>query len=181
MADNNIPNKLDSVKHEIKQQLFFECVIDSNNNILNLPKYQAIVDKLIQNREAEVRKNSSIDGVPLDREVVSVLMGEIAYLNEIKLHRHNLDTMKEQIVLIWMNITLLKTCSKMSPALHAKYQPRQKNISRDNYIKFWGFTSIFIRMLAGTRTFASHCFTIGCKFAFAPPAIKKRIRYQFLI
>ncbi|MBO4672303.1 MAG: hypothetical protein J5608_01455 [Alphaproteobacteria bacterium] len=95
MADNNIPNKLDSVKHEIKQQLFFECVIDSNNNILNLPKYQAIVDKLIQNREAEVRKNSSIDGVPLDREVVSVLMGEIAYLNEIKLHRHNLDTMKE--------------------------------------------------------------------------------------
>lgn len=95
MADKNIPDKLDSVKREIKQQLFFECVIDSNNNILNLPKYQAIVDKLIQNREAQVRKNSSIDGVPFDREVVSVLMGEIAYLNEIKLHKHNLDILKE--------------------------------------------------------------------------------------
>ena len=52
---------------------------------------------------------------------------------------------------------------------------------KDGYIKLIGFTSILTRMFAGCFTRDNQRLTIGCNAALRGPAIKNRIRYQFLI
>ncbi len=95
MNNDNMPTKLDNIKTEIKQMLFFACAIDDRGKIIDLQRYTNVINQTIAERESALRANTTIDGVPLNREIVSVLMGEIAYLKNIKTHKENLDELIE--------------------------------------------------------------------------------------
>ena len=47
------------------------------------------------NREVEFQNNTTIDGVVIDRELASILVGEIEYLNGILKHTKNINSLSE--------------------------------------------------------------------------------------
>ncbi len=92
---SDIIDKQTQINNYVTNLLWLKNIIDAHGNILNLDRYRSEVELVKMDREAEFQKNTTVDGVVIDRELASVLVGEIEYLNGILKHTKNIKSLSE--------------------------------------------------------------------------------------
>lgn len=90
-----ITDKQTQIKNYVKNLLALKNIIDDQGNILDLVRYRSEIEQVKKSREAEFQKNATVDGVVIDRELGSVLVGEIEYLDEISKYTKNINSLSE--------------------------------------------------------------------------------------
>lgn len=91
----SLPDKLTFVKNHTRNILATRGAIDNGGNILNLVQYRTIIEIEINERENMLKKHITVDGVVINRERVSELLSEIAFLNDAKARTKNYDYFME--------------------------------------------------------------------------------------
>ena len=90
-----LPDKLTFVKNHTRSVLVGRGAIDNSGRILNLVQYRTIIEIEINEREKTLQKHTTVDGVVINRERVSELLSEIAFLNDAKTRTKNYDYFME--------------------------------------------------------------------------------------
>ena len=102
MAKNKkieITDKQSSIRNYMQNILWLKNIIDAHGNILNLDRFHAEVDTAISNCKLRMSRHVSIDGVVQDREMYSISLGELEYLQGLATHTKNFDSLKEQNII----------------------------------------------------------------------------------
>lgn len=98
MAKNKhieITDKQSSIRNYMQNTLWLKNIIDAHGNILDLDRFRNEVDLAINNCKVRMLQNSTVDGVVIDREKYSILVGEQEYLESLAKHTKNFDSLKE--------------------------------------------------------------------------------------
>ena len=89
-----LPDKLTFVKNHTRSVLVGRGAIDNSGRILNLVQYRTIIEIEINEREKDVKKYATIDGIVIDRESVSELLWNFHWK---KMPRRNTICMESKI------------------------------------------------------------------------------------
>ena len=99
-----ITDKQSSIKQHMHDVLWLKNIIDANGKILDLDRFRAEIDVAISDCEVKMLKNSTVDGVVVDREIYSILVGEKEYLESLRNHTKNFDSLKERPIVSYEDL-----------------------------------------------------------------------------
>lgn len=90
-----IPDKQTYIRQYMRNQLLLHNVINPDGKILDLAKFQTLIAQEIEKIRHEMRANSTIDGVVIDRYKYAEQVGELEYLQDLAKHKDYVDELKE--------------------------------------------------------------------------------------
>lgn len=123
MADKNKKNKIEitdkqsSIRNYMENILWTKDIIDVHGNILNLDRFRAEVDVAISNCEVRMLQYTTIDGVVTDREMYSILVGELEYLKNLATHTTNFYDLKQNPIISYEDLPKHNNLGKIKGVL----------------------------------------------------------------
>ena len=90
-----IPDKQTYIKQYMRNQFLLNNVINPDGKILDLAKFQTLIAQEIEKIHHEMRNNSTIDAVVIDRYTYAEQVGELEYLQDLAKHKDYVDELKE--------------------------------------------------------------------------------------